>query len=78
MRRTFKAGDKVEYIAGHDKSYIAIVTGIPDNPWHRGCPLPILSLTFQKESGEIVFEERVLPISVSEFNYHVYREIGKR
>jgi hypothetical protein len=78
MRRTFRAGDKVEYIAGPNKSYIATVTGIPDNPWHCGCPLPILSLTFQKEDGEIVFEERVLPIPVSEFNCGVYRETGRR
>jgi hypothetical protein len=74
--KEFKPGDKVEYISGTGKSYIATVVEIPENPWHLSTPLPTLSLTFRDETGRLIRKERVLPISVSAYNRKVYREYG--
>lgn len=56
-----QVGEAVTYISASGRQWKAVVTTIPENPWHGFTDLPTVSLQFRNERNKLVRKVRVLP-----------------
>jgi len=82
MRKTHIAkisiGAEVSYTSASGKTYLAVVTGIPENPWHQDSSLPTVSLEFRDERGKLIRKTRVLPMEGSLFRKQTWKPLFEK
>lgn len=67
-----KVGDEIIYISESGRKYDAVVTDIPDRPWHDNSRLPTVSLEFRDLRNKLIRKDRVLPQGICSSNRQIY------
>lgn len=66
----------VVYISASGKQYFARVTDIPENPGHKCCAEPTVSLEFRLQNNKLCKIERVLPEDASSTKRQIWKLVA--